>query len=130
MKSKFKKVITSILVVSSLAVSITGLNASAYNETASMILRNVSGAPSNITSGSLTITYNSNNSYYTSYDFAYNNSSATLKVSTTNAISNTSVSLNRNKKSASLNAVARYSYITFSGNLSTSPNESGSWSVS
>lgn len=127
MKKMLKSTVAAVMAVTILSIS--GIGASAYNDSASMTLRNVSGAPGNVTSGTLTIESNTNNSYYTSYDFAYD-SSATVTVTTTNALSNSSVTLNKRNKSKTMSATARYSYITFQGNLSASSNESGTWSVS
>lgn len=128
---KIKKIFAGLMAVASLAVGVTGISASAYNDIASMVLRNVSGAPGNITSGELTINSKSGKAtYYTSYDFS-NGTSASLEVSTTNAIANKSVTLTKNKRTGELEKVeARYSYITFSGNLNNSYGEAGIWSVS
>lgn len=131
MKKTFKKIAASVMAAATLAVGSVGMTASAYSNTASMTLRNVSGAPGNVTSGYLSINSKSgSSSYYTSYDFAQR-TGATLSVSTTNAISNKSVSLNKNSRTGTLSSVeARYSYLTFYGNLSNSAGESGIWSVS
>ncbi len=128
---KIKKVFAGLMAVASLAVGMTGISASAYDYTASMVLRNVSGAPGNITSGYLTINSKTGKAtYYTSYDFS-NRTNASLDVSTTNAIENKSVTLTKSTRSAELkNVEARYSYITFYGNLSNSAGEAGIWSVS
>ena len=131
MKKRITKIAACLLASASLVTGVFGMSASAYNNVASMTLRNVSGAPGNVTSGNLTINSKEGSaSYTTSYDFA-NNTSATLDVSTTNAISNVRVTLNKNNRSKNLNNVeARYSYITFSGNLNNSYGEAGIWSVS
>lgn len=121
----------SLMAVASLSTCAMGISASAYSNSASMTLRNVSGAPGNVTSGYLTINSKSGSaSYYTSYDFT-NRTGATLGVSSTNAITNKSVSLNKNNRSGYMYSVtARYSYITFYGNLTNSSGEAGVWSVS
>ena len=128
---KIKKIFAGLMAVASLSVGMTGISASAYEDTASMVLRNVSGAPGNVTSGYLTINSTTGKAtYYTSYDFS-NGTSASLEVSTTNAIENKSVKLTKNKRTGELEKVeARYSYITFYGNLTNSTGEAGWWSVS
>ena len=71
MKNVLKKAIATLTATVSLAVGVCSLSASAYDNSASMVLRNIAGAPGNITQGTLTI-----NSvvgaadYYTSFDFA------------------------------------------------------------
>ncbi len=130
MKMTAKRIAASVMAVASLAVGMVGMSAGAYSDSASMVLRNVSGAPGNVTSGTLTINTKSSNSYYTSYDFA-NSTSTTLYVASTNAISNKNVTLSKSKKAATISSVqGRYSYITFSGSLSNSAGESGIWSMS
>lgn len=131
MSNKLKKIAASVIAVATLAVGATGISASAYSNSASMTLRNVSGAPGNVTSGNLTINSKSgSSSYYTSYDFS-SRTNATLTVSTTNAINNRSVKLTKSSRTGTLKSVqARYSYITFRGNLANSAGESGVWSVS
>ena len=130
MKNVLKKAIATLTATVSLVVGVCSLSASAYDNSASMVLRNIAGTPGNITHGTLTI-----NSvvgaadYYTSFDFA-NGTSATLLVETTNAIGNVDVELNRNNRSATLRVEARYAYITFEGTLNNSAGESGVWSVS
>ncbi len=125
---KIKKVFVCLMAVTSLAVGMTGISASAYYDTASMIIRNVPGAASgNITSACLTINSKAGKAtYYTSCDFL-NGTNATLTVSTANA---QSVTLDKNNRTASIVVEARYSYITFCGKLSSFAGESCIWSVS
>ena len=128
---KIKKVFAGLMAVTSLAVGMTGISASAYNDTASMVLRNVPGAPGNITSTCLAINSKAGKAtYYTSCDFS-NGTNATLTVSITNVIENKSVTLTKSNRSAVLeNVESRYAYITFCANLSSSVVESCIWSVS
>lgn len=131
MKRTLKKTFAALIAVATMAVGMSGISANAYSDTASMVLRNMPGAPGNITSGSLTINSKTGSANYTtSYDFAQR-TGAKLTVSTTNALTNKSVELTKSLRSTEINNVeARYSYITFSGNLTNSYGESGVWSVS
>lgn len=128
---KIKKVFAGLMAVTSLAVGMTCISASAYDDTASMIIRNVPGAPGNITSACLTINSKPGKAtYYISCIFS-NGTNPTLTVSTTNVVENESVTLTKSNSSVVLrDVIPRYAYITFCANLSSSVGESCIWSVS
>lgn len=132
-KNTFKRIAASVIAAASLAVTMVGMSSSAvtYPATASMVLRDMPNAPGNSRYGKLTLNSKAGSaSYTTSYDFA-NRTNAVLNVITTNAITNKSVTLNKDRRSAQIQYVeARYSYITFEGRLTNSDGESGIWSVS
>lgn len=130
MKKIFKRTAAALMAAASLAVTMIGTSASAvtYPTTGSMVLRNIYGAYGNTTYGKLIIS-SKPLSYTTSYDFAHR-TNAVLTVSTVNAITNKSVTLNKDKRSTVLCAEARYSYIIFEAGLTNSDGESGIWSVS
>lgn len=133
MQKIFKRTAAAIMAAASLAVTMIGTSASAvtYPTTGSMVLRNMPGAPGNVTSGKFTIESKEGASNYTtSYDFVHR-TGAVLTVSTVNALTNKSVTLNKDKRSDQIKYIeARYSYITFEGKLTNSDGESGIWSVS
>ncbi len=132
MKKTFKKIAACLMATASLGTCLIGMSANAsYPNSNSMILRNVSGAPGNITSGNLKIAYTSNGNYGTSYGFAANNSSAEVEVTCSNAKNTPSVTLNTRDSSASFNNIEVNStvYASFDGVLSTPPSEWGTWEV-
>lgn len=133
MKKIFKRTAAALMAAASLAVTMIGTSASAvtYPSTGSMVLRNMPNAPGNVTSGEFKITSKEGMSNYTtSYDFVHR-TNAVLTVSTTNALTNKTVTLNKDRRSTQIKYVeARYSYITFAGKLTNSEGESGIWSVS
>lgn len=131
MTVKFKKVIAALIAATTCAICSTGIIANAYSNTATMILRNVSGAPGNVLNGTLSINSNSSNSYYTSYGFIYNNS-FTLTVRSTNALNNNNAKkvLTKSNPSDDISVVAKYNYITFTGSLSSTNSQSGNWYIS
>lgn len=133
MKKIFKRTAAALMAAASLTVTMIGTSASAvtYPSTGSMVLRNMPNAPGNVTKGQLKIASKEGESNYTtSYDFVHR-TGAVLTVSTTNAMTNKSVTLNKDKRSVQIKyIVPRYSYITFAGELTNSEGESGIWSVS
>lgn len=132
MKKTFKKLTAAVMAVATLAVGSVGMSASAYSSSNSASLRSVVGAPGNVTSATRTIATISTGKYKTSYTFAYNNSSATVYVTPTDA-SGTNTTLSKSKKSDnSLTAnTSGKTYITYSAKLSCgSGSESGTWTIS
>lgn len=133
MQKIFKRTAAAIMAAASLAVTMIGTSASAveYPRTGSMVLRNMPGAPGNVTSGKFTIESKEGASNYTtSYDFVHR-TDAVLTVSTVYAITNKSVTLNKNNRSVQIKYIEpRYNYIVFKGDLTNSEGESGIWSVS
>lgn len=133
MKKIFKRTAAALMAAASLTVTIIGTSASAvtYPSTSSTVLKNISGEYGNKTTDKLSIASKEGESNYTtSYDFVHR-TGAVLTVSTTNAMTNKSVTLNKDKRSVQIKyIVPRYSYITFEGKLTNSDGESGIWSVS
>ena len=132
MQKIFKRTAAALMAAASLAVTMIGTSASAvtYPSTGSTVLKNISGEYGNKTTDKLSIASKARMSNYTtSYDFAHR-TNAVLTVSTVNALTNKSVTLNKDKRSTVLCAEARYSYIIFEARLTNSDGESGIWSVS
>lgn len=119
------------MAVASLAVGMTGISASAYENSASTILRNVPGAPGNVTSANLKIAVTSNGNYGTSYGFGANISDSKVTVTIVNAANSPSVELTPNEPSAVFYNISVNSsvYASFNGVLSGPSGQYGTWYV-
>lgn len=136
MKKMFRRSLAAVMAVASLAVGVVGMNTSAYNNSASMEIRDVSGAPGNKTSGTLTIKKASDNNYYTEYSCSSYSNAAYLTVTGTNLYNiytggapTTDIVPSSWLNYAAIGGTTSYDYATFSAKLYNSSGTAGVWYV-